>query len=120
MAQLQVNHINKNVLDNDPVNLEWMCPSCHKYKDSATEKGVSIKGDDEHGYGIVMEADVGNWNQPCCNTCWTARWPDREPTRFNEEYRIVETCAFCGDPNDSGIYVRANPNEVPFPAKDEE
>jgi uncharacterized protein YlaI len=49
MASLQVNHINKDILDNDPVNLEWVCSSCHKLIDSQTEKGVSIKGD-EFGY----------------------------------------------------------------------
>ena len=50
MGQLQVNHINKNVLDNDSVNLEWVCPSCHKVIDSQTEKGVSTKQGDEWGY----------------------------------------------------------------------
>lgn len=52
METLQVNHINKNVLDNDPVNLEWLCASCHKVKDSQTEKGESAKGD-EYGYGLI-------------------------------------------------------------------
>lgn len=47
---LQVNHINKNIMDNDPANLQYLCASCHKVKDSKTEKGVSIKGNDEHGY----------------------------------------------------------------------
>lgn len=48
---LQANHINKDIMDNDPVNLEWLCPSCHRIKDNQTAKGVSIK-DDEWGYGI--------------------------------------------------------------------
>lgn len=52
MAQLQVNHINKNILDNDPVNLEWVCTACHKYLDRQTAPGVSIKGD-EFGYGML-------------------------------------------------------------------
>lgn len=38
---LDVNHKNKNVLDNDPVNLEWLCRACHKMKDKRTEKGVA-------------------------------------------------------------------------------
>jgi len=46
VKQLQVNHINKDIHDNDPVNLEWLCPSCHKFKDQQTAKGVSIKGDE--------------------------------------------------------------------------
>jgi hypothetical protein len=46
---LDANHRNKNVLDNDPVNVEWLCRSCHKNYDSQTGKGVSVRGD-EHGY----------------------------------------------------------------------
>lgn len=46
---LQANHINKDIMDNDEVNLEWVCPSCHKLEDSKTEKGVSQKGN-EAGY----------------------------------------------------------------------
>lgn len=47
---LEANHINKNILDNDPINLEWLCKSCHKQADLKTEKGVSTL-DDEFGYG---------------------------------------------------------------------
>lgn len=53
MSQLQVNHINKNVLDNDPANLEWACPGCHKLIDSQTEVGVSTRTTDEWGYGLI-------------------------------------------------------------------
>lgn len=49
--QLQANHINKDIMDCDLVNLEWLCPSCHRIKDNMTGKGVSIKTD-EWGYGI--------------------------------------------------------------------
>jgi hypothetical protein len=49
--QLQVNHINKDIWDNDPYNLEWLCPSCHKIKDKQTAKGVSIR-DDDFGYDL--------------------------------------------------------------------
>lgn len=51
MGQLQVNHINKKILDNDPVNLEWVCSRCHKYLDRQTAPGESIRGD-EYGYGL--------------------------------------------------------------------
>ena len=49
---LQVNHINKDIMDNDPSNLEWLCPSCHKIKDSQTEKGVSVLEDNSFGYDL--------------------------------------------------------------------
>lgn len=57
MSQLQVNHINKNILDNDPANLEWVCPACHKLIDSQTEKGVSTKAGDEWGYDNVFTVE---------------------------------------------------------------
>lgn len=47
---LEVNHVNKVLSDIDPVNLEYLCKSCHKKADQVTGKGVSPKGD-EHGYG---------------------------------------------------------------------
>jgi hypothetical protein len=48
---LDANHKNKNWLDNDSANLEWLCRPHHYKKDRATEKGVSSV-DDEFGYGI--------------------------------------------------------------------
>lgn len=51
---LDANHINKDILDNDPANLEWLCRSCHVKADRQTEKGVSVL-DDEHGYGNIPE-----------------------------------------------------------------
>lgn len=48
---LDAQHKNKNVLDCDLANLEWLCRSCHKKEDSQTEKGVSLKKD-EFGYGL--------------------------------------------------------------------
>ena len=48
---LDVNHINKNLADVDPANLEFLCRKCHLNADRATAKGVSaIK--DEFGYGL--------------------------------------------------------------------
>lgn len=49
MGTLQANHINKNIMDNDPYNLQYLCPSCHKEKDQQTEKGISLV-DNEFGY----------------------------------------------------------------------
>lgn len=51
---LQADHENKNLLDNDPANLNWRCPSCHKIRDKQTAKGISTKGSDEHGYGLEL------------------------------------------------------------------
>lgn len=47
---LQCNHINKNILDNDRVNVQWLCAPCHKNADKVTLKGVSTISD-EFGYG---------------------------------------------------------------------
>jgi hypothetical protein len=34
------------------------------------------------------------------------------PTRFKEEMRFVETCCWCGQENESGIYRRENPETL--------
>jgi hypothetical protein len=46
---LDANHINKNLLDIDPSNAEWLCKKCHKQKDLQTNKGVSTI-ENEFGY----------------------------------------------------------------------
>ncbi len=48
---LDANHINKNWLDNDSANLEWLCRPCHYEKDRSTGKGVSSV-EDEFGFNI--------------------------------------------------------------------
>jgi len=39
LSQLQANHLTKDVTINTIDFLEWLCPSCHKIKDSKTEVG---------------------------------------------------------------------------------
>ena len=38
---LQVDHINKDFTDNDPSNLVWRCPSCHRLADNMSGVGES-------------------------------------------------------------------------------
>lgn len=59
-----------------------------------------------------------NWNQPICDPCWGAEQPDRTPARIAELYREDLTCCMCGRPTSSGILVRRDPREVPYPAPD--
>ena len=51
VGSLQADHENKNIMDNDLININWRCPSCHKNSDKRTGKGESTKGD-EFGYGL--------------------------------------------------------------------
>jgi hypothetical protein len=39
VGSLQADHKSKNIMDNDPANLGWKCPSCHKLSDKKTSKG---------------------------------------------------------------------------------
>lgn len=66
-------------------------------------------------------------NAVCCERCWIDRegtWKEihpgilalisvPRPTRLTEA--PIEECCFCGGPTISGIYVRANPKEMPWP-----
>lgn len=63
-----------------------------------------------------------NWNQVSCGPCWVRNNPGRgNPARaLNADQGPSETCSWCGEQTNSGIYVRANPNEVPFPQPEDE
>lgn len=50
-SSLDVNHINKDVTDVDPVNLEYLCRPHHYEADRATAKGISTVEED-YGYQI--------------------------------------------------------------------
>jgi len=55
---------------------------------------------------------VSKWNHAICQNCWNARHPVGIPYRIREEFldETAEPCCFCGKPQQSGIYVRENPN----------
>lgn len=55
-----------------------------------------------------------SWTQPCCDDCWRAQQPGRQPFRLREV--DVEICAWCGVTTMSGIFVRADPATVAYPA----
>ena len=53
---LDANHKNKNWLDNDPANLEWLCRPCHRAIDRQTEKGVeNLEFSDSVDYSSMLE-----------------------------------------------------------------
>lgn len=56
-----------------------------------------------------------SWTQPCCDDCWNERNPDRQAYKFVEKYREKETCVYCGNTTQSGIYVRVDPAEAKYP-----
>ena len=70
-----------------------------------------------------------NWNQPQCESCWIDDNTEeveengsfmlkiRQPVRMQDA--TVEVCSWCGELTIFGIYVRANPSDVPFPKGDE-
>jgi hypothetical protein len=53
------------------------------------------------------------WTQASCEGCWNTRHPGRTPhVLLNPD---LERCCYCGDDTVSGIYVREDPNKVPYP-----
>ena len=83
-----------------------------------------------------------SWNQPICGRCWiTLRgvWEpvdEHEPTgsnvRFTRlvsveqpvrmvgEWTEIERCSWCGQATIFGVFVRADPKSVPYPAEKED
>lgn len=53
------------------------------------------------------------WTQPCCDGCWEERNPGRTATVVIDAG--VEVCVYCGVENQSGIYVRIDPDTAPHP-----
>lgn len=56
---------------------------------------------------------MSNWTQPLCAECWFKMEPVREPTRMQPAK--VERCCQCDRRTYDGIYVRLDPEIVPFP-----
>lgn len=63
-----------------------------------------------------------SWNASICLSCWNQRNPDRlgKPEVGTQKYISgeVERCTYCGGGHVSGIYVRDDPRQVPFPRLD--
>lgn len=59
-----------------------------------------------------------NWNQPKCDECFAVENPGRTPVRLKGPE--PETCSTCGNTTFSGIYVRQHPDEVNYPAADDD
>lgn len=73
---------------------------------------------------------VSNWNQPICERDWIAQnavWDPASGSRDSERLVSVnmpvrlrepelERCSWCGRPTIFGVYVRADPASVLFPA----
>ena len=52
-----------------------------------------------------------SWTHPICSACWHKTHGNREPVRVKEP--TPEHCGWCGGFTLSGIYVRADPRDVP-------
>lgn len=56
------------------------------------------------------------WTQPLCRACWNRDRPHDQPHVLTEPK--TEICCMCGHETRDGIYVRYNPNAVPYPTED--
>ena len=65
---------------------------------------------------------MSDWNQPVCEGCWIRKHTKvvagqrdltRVPVRVSDA--PVERCCYCGGMTFVGIYVRIDPETVPFP-----
>jgi len=54
---------------------------------------------------------MSQWNHAMCDPCWEKKQGPRKPVRLTLEMKPL-LCCFCGEPTQSGIFVRANPKTV--------
>lgn len=58
-----------------------------------------------------------NWTQQICDDCWKKRNGEEvEPTRLRDPN--AEKCCFCGQVNNSGIYIRVDPKTIPHASEE--
>lgn len=63
---------------------------------------------------------MSDWNHSCCDACWmkihvpsrVARGGSNEPGRLKPELCESLLCCWCGSRNESGIYVRSDPDKL--------
>ena len=53
-----------------------------------------------------------NWTHCICDSCWTKLNPGRKAVVM--VVASEETCCFCGENTESGLYIRADPREEPI------
>ena len=50
------------------------------------------------------------WSHSICDDCYAMHFPYADPFRFTDPQK--ETCCFCGQSTQSGIYVRHDPDTL--------
>lgn len=65
---------------------------------------------------VTIDGVRYSWDQPICDTDWERLEGPRVAYRIKEPHVRTERCSWCGEDTRSGIYKRAHPNDVPFPA----
>lgn len=50
------------------------------------------------------------WTHPICRACYAKHEPSRNPTKVTGQHE--ETCCFCNQSTDEGIYYRYDPKRL--------
>lgn len=71
---------------------------------------------------VEIDGKFYSWTAPMCEHCWCLQHGGEEgpwelPVRVIDK-RETEQCSFCGFPTWAGIFVRADPREVPYPQEE--
>ncbi len=60
---------------------------------------------------------MSKWTHPMCTVCWRAQQGDQVPYRVTNP--DLKQCCWCGRETEQGIYMRADPDDLPFHKVDE-
>lgn len=55
---------------------------------------------------------MSEWSHPICMACWFDQRGNDVPYRVASS--IKEICCWCGNNTFTGVYVRADPDDLPF------
>ena len=58
-----------------------------------------------------------SWTHNICLRCWRRLEGERQPVTANQD---LDTCCWCGEMNNDGIYKRADPAQLGCSAKHKE
>jgi hypothetical protein len=67
----------------------------------------------------MIDGKKYSWTQPMCEGCYVS-WIGPNPHRIMKWFHETERCCNCNKETREGIYIRVDPEGVPYPTEEKE